>query len=262
MRLAALALMLLAGCDLVFEIKLPDLCRTAGPFISQQAIAGIPQEHLFDPALRDDGLELFFTRNIAGAQFDIFVATRSSVNEPFGPAAPLAFDTLQAETDGQLTADGLHLFFLMNNALFEAVRERRDVPFTGAQPRTDVDPGAAGINGYDISADALALYFSQGDELLVARRASVVSAFGAASVVGPRMDYPSISADELELFFQNPNDEMIYRVTRSSTKAMFDGAPEAVFPGEDPEITDDGLQLLFGPPSGTGLAIAQRNCED
>lgn len=258
MRLAALALMTLAGCDLVFEVNVPDLCRTAGPFISQTPIEGMPQDHLFDPTLRDDGLELFFTRAVAAAAFDIFSAQRATEDDPFGPATPLAFDTLQAETDGQLTLDGLHLFFLRDNALFEAVRDRRDVPFAGAQPRPDIDPGS-GINGYDVSADGLTIYFSKNDELLVAHRASLVSAFGAESVIGPRMDYPSISHDELELFFQS--DATIARVTRPTTDAMFDATPEPVFPGGDPEITDDGLQLLFSPPSAMGLAIAHRNCD-
>jgi len=261
-RLAALALIPLAGCDLVFKVDVPDLCRTEGPFISQAVVQGIPSEHLFDPTMRDDGLEVFFTRSIGGASFDIFVATRATTDEPFGPAAPLAFDTLRGESDAQITADGLSLFFLTDNALFLATRTRRDVPFTTADSRPDVDPGAGGINGYDISADGLTIYLSEGDDLLVARRPSPVSAFGPTSRIGPHMDFPSISHDELELFFQNVLDGMIYRVTRASRDAQFDGAPEAVFPGEDPEITDDGGQLLFSPPSGIGLAIAQRNCED
>jgi hypothetical protein len=260
-RLAALALISLAGCDLVFKVNVPDVCSN-GSFVSQAVVDGMPQEHLFDPTLRDDGLELFFTRSIAGAEFDIFVATRATTDEPFGPASPLAFDSLQGETDAQLTADGLNLFFLTNNALFLATRTSRAVPFTTAKARPDVDPGAGGINGYDISADGLTIYLSEGDALLVAHRQSVVSPFGATSVIGPHMDFPSISHDELELFFQNIDDGTIRRVRRDSRDALFDGPAEVVFPGEDPEITDDGLQLVFGPPTGMGLAIAQRNCDE
>jgi len=252
----------LAGCDLVFTVDVPDLCRTEGPFISQAVVPGMPNEHLFDPTMRDDGLEVYFTRSIGGASFDIFVATRATTDEPFGPAAPLAFDTLRGESDAQITADGLSLFFLTDNALFLATRTRRDVPFTTADQRPDVDPGTSGISGYDISADGLTIYLSEGESLLVAHRPSPVSAFGPTSKIGPQMDFPSISHDELELFFQNTGDGMIRRVTRASKDAPFDGVPEVVFPGEDPEITDDGQQLLFGPPSGIGLAIAQRNCAD
>jgi hypothetical protein len=252
-RLVALgALVMLAGCDLVFKVDVPDLCRDAGPFSTPRTLEGVSQSHLYDPAMRDDGLELFYVELVG--DFDIFVATRASVDDDFGQPQAV-YTTAANELDPALTADGLHLFYITDNQLYESERATRDEPFGPGLPRADLP----NVESFDISHDALTIYFNEpfGD-LNMATRASPLSPFGAPVVIGAARAFPSVSHDQLELYFQD--NGQIFRLTRDSTRDPFDAMPELVITGEDPELSDSGEQLVFGPPSHEGLAVSTRIC--
>jgi hypothetical protein len=252
-RLAALGtFLMLAGCDLVFKVEVPDLCRDAGPFSTPRTLGGVSQAHVYDPALRDDGLELFYVELIG--DFDIFVATRASVDEDFAPPQTV-YTTVANELDPALTLDGLHLFYIVDNQLFEAERRSRDEPFGPGQQHADLP----NLESFDISYDGLAIYYNEpfGD-LYVATRATPLSPFSTPIAMGEPRAFPSVSHDQLELLFQDSGQ--IFRVTRDSTAAAFDTTPEPIIPGSDPELSDSGEELVFGPPSQEGLAISTRLC--
>jgi Tol biopolymer transport system component len=67
-----------------------------------------------DPTVSGDGLTLIFSSNRPGGmgKYDLWVSTRSSSNQPFPSATPLAqVNSSDQEWEPDLTADGLHLYF-------------------------------------------------------------------------------------------------------------------------------------------------------
>jgi hypothetical protein len=97
-----------------------------------------------------DLLAITMVSNRNGADFDIFMATRSSVSEPFGTPVPLAeINTPADDFSPFLTADGLTLYLdsLRNNnddALYVAYRRSVDEPFSTPVRIVDLDaPGVA-----------------------------------------------------------------------------------------------------------------------
>jgi len=250
----ALALLvMLAGCDLVFKVEVPDLCRDAGPFIAPVPLDGLPSQRLFDPTLRADGLQLFFS------QFDdLFVVTRDSTSEPFGMPQQTALSTPGRDFDPSLTLDGLRLFYLVDNVMFESVREKTIDAFGFGQARVDIEDF---LHSFEVSHDGLTIYYNlQSGGFFMARRATLVSAFGARIPLGEGRLWPSISHDELELFYEDEPTEQVFRITRDSRDAPFEGMGVAILQGADPEISDSGEQLMFGPPSHEGFAVAERIC--
>jgi len=257
MRLCvAFAVVTLAGCDLVFKVEVPPgQCAGVGPFISPQVLPGIPGDTLFDPALPADRREVVFTQLTATNSFDLFIASRESEAGDFGAIQPLPFNTTASEDDGSFTADGLNLLYESGDQLFEAVRDNRADAFAVAVAHVDVpDIG----QGFDITADGLTLYYNDGS-LFVVRRPTRVSPFGLPKNLGPERPWPSISHDELELFFDS--DGQIWRLTRETASDLFDGIPEQIFAGGDPDISDSNQELTFKPATQQGLAFAERACE-
>ena len=244
---------MLAGCDLVFQVDVPDLCRDAGPFIAPVPLEGLPQARLFDPTLRADGRQLFFS------QFDdLFVVTRNSTAEPFGAPQPTSLSTVGRDFDPSLTVDGLRLFYLVDNTMFESVREKTADAFGLGLARADVQDF---LHSFDVSHDGLTIYYdTENDGFYMTRRPTLISAFGAPIAIGSERRWPSISHDELELFYEDEPTEQVFRVTRESRDAPFEGTGDVILQGADPEISDSGELLTFGPPNHEGFAVAERPC--
>jgi Tol biopolymer transport system component len=181
----------------------------------------------FAPSISADGLALYFDSDRPGGlgAFDIWVATRASVAEPFGVAQNLGPSVNSASSDGlpSISADGRSLYFASRRTggvgemdLWVARRETAAKPFARAEhlgrtlnsPQYDGEPS--------ISADGLNLFLASDRpgtrgqrDLWVASRSNLSSAFGRPRNLGPPVNTssqevrPSISVDGSTLFFMS-----------------------------------------------------------
>jgi hypothetical protein len=150
------------------------------------------------PEISSDGLSLYFNSNRAGGfgNYDLYVTTRQSVFEPWGPPVNLGpnVNSSADEISASISADGLSLFFSDGDAL-------------GTIPR----PG-----GYGES------------DIWVARRASLTDPWEIPVNVGPEINLsfaagaPEISSTGLLLFFSG------YRTNAGGTNDLWVAVRDAV----------------------------------
>jgi hypothetical protein len=162
-----------------------------------------------------------------------------------------------------VTSDGLDLYFLRDTGGFQAFHTSRfdaDSAFAAAATLTvDGAPLGSAIE-LRISSDGLTLYWVDFNDLtLRAARASAPDAFVGAHVVSAlRLHNPTLSADELTLYY-TPDATEVFVATRPSSADTFDaGAPLgalAVGGSEAPVfVTADDcvLYLTTDSPGGPG----------
>jgi len=251
-----LAVVTLAGCDLVFKLEpAPD----ASPLGACPFLAPVPlppfTDNVFDPSLRGDALELWFSRGGS----ELFSARRAALSAPF--EREVAADTLNTgenESDPAPTADGLRLFYSSGPSVIEARRASQKADFT--TPIAHADLPGQDLEGLDIAFDGLRIYYDHVDGLRSQARVTLDTPFLTAADLGPRRSFPSISHDERELFFQD--NQKIYRVLRANVTDPFDGTPELILDGVDPEISDSGKLLVFKSITADGFAVSERTCVD
>ena len=219
-----------------------------------------------DPTLTGNMLEIYFNRGD-----NIYVATRSSLAEPFGEAV-LAADICSSreESTPEITDDGLTLFF---NSERPGGLGDSDIYFTTRTSLLDfwappihlpVLSTANDDNSPTPTPDALVLYLvsirSDGmgsQDIYVASRARRSDSWSAPVLVPninsrDRDTNPHLSRDGLTLYFttSRDGDSDIWRAVRSSPSADFD-APEPVpelntNDGDaDPWISPDGRVIYF-----------------
>ena len=137
--------------------------RPLGPDINCPAVE-------FFPTISFDGLALYFTSDRTGRQgsFDIYQATRPTVNDPFGDVMNLrGINTAFDDSPGHITPDDLTLYFDSNRRDGEG---RRDIYMatrkTLNDPFANVTNLGSGINGptddvgASVSSDGLIMFFS------------------------------------------------------------------------------------------------------
>jgi Tol biopolymer transport system component len=191
-----------------------------------------------EATVSSDGLTLIFASNRDG-EFDLFMSTRNSVSDAWGPATNMGSTINSAGTTDagpSLSEDGLTLVFVSNRpgSLSSAV----DLYVTTRASTTDawstpINLGAtvnsdAPDSAPDISCDGLRVYFhsirSGNLDLWMTERSSLDSPWSMPSIIPTPVSTdaselsPSISADESTLYFANnwldSNTTDIWRVTR------------------------------------------------
>jgi Tol biopolymer transport system component len=233
------------------------------------------------PSISADGLSLFFTSNRSGGQgnLDLWVTTRTSVSDPWGPPVNLGPTVNSLSTDGvpSISADGLELYFTSdrpggrgNSDTWVTTRETVSEPW-GAPVNlgSPVNSSSADF-APAISPDDLELYFCSqrtggysGDEIWVTRRDAKDAPWSEPVNLGPTVNSPnldatgSISSDGLALFFQSNRSggyggPVDIWVTTRQTKDADWGTPVNLGPtintsGFDgnPSISADGSTLYF-----------------
>jgi len=227
------------------------------------------------PGISADGLSIYFcsTRFGSMGNWDLYVATRSTISEPFGPPVPLSsLDGAQS-----VSADGLSLYFASwrtggygNIDLWMSTR-----PTTEDNWGNPVNLGpTVNSSAYDwspnLSADGLTLFFTSNrdggygySDLWVTTRPTTSAPWGVPVNLGPTVNTsnwdrePSISVDGLSLYFSSYNrsggygDYDLWMTTRAT---IFDpwGTPINLGPtvntsdsDRDLSISADGLWLFF-----------------
>ncbi len=155
------------------------------------------------PCLSPDGLELYFQSYRPGGygRFDIWVAKRATVQDPWGPPANLGpqINTSGGDGPGSLSPDGLIFYFDSQGDLYTTTRATKDSPWG---PPVSLGPivnssyeEIAGI----ISADGLELFFSStrpggyGDmDIWLTKRASSSDPWGTPVNLGLTFNSPGI----------------------------------------------------------------------
>jgi hypothetical protein len=232
------------------------------------------------PEISADGLELYFHSMRPGGQGegDIWVTTRTSKDEAWGEPVNLgpSVNSSSYEFDACISADGLSLYV---NSMRTGGQGEDDLWVTTRA--TTSDPWGSAVNlgptvncptwdyGPSISADGLSLYFvsnrpgSYGG-IWVATRETTKDDWGEPVNLGPTINDamysqgPSISADELVLFFESirPGSGVGSCDLWMSKRATIDdpwsepmnlGSPVNTPGGEkNPCISADGRTLYFG----------------
>jgi len=230
-----------SGVAVIFEVQKGDASLYGGEGATPEKrlleqVSGInTSDTEFAPALTQDGLEIFYTSvNIypgGTSSQDIFRATRSSIDEPFGVPEPLPRplnSSTNAEAGASLTGDGLYLFFYRYiydsrcykkmNKLYYSHRTARDQPFSEVAEITELNNSVTcdrnGNLSPWISPDGLTIYFvsdrltSWGWDIWKATRESMSNPFSSPTRVyelnlnsNTAELYPSLTADQLEVVF-------------------------------------------------------------
>ena len=205
--------------------------------------------------LSDDGLTIYFTSfregGFGGA--DLWQATRTSINEPFGPAMNLDdINTDKFDNFPSLSVDGLTLYFASTRNegegrfdLYQATRPTKNDAFGNVM---NLGPGVNTSfieRGPNISPDGLTLYFTSnrddsegGDDIYMATRDALDKPFANAINLGPGINspvgefVPSVSSDGLVMFFSDffqppfrdggKGDSDIWVAVRETVNAPFD----------------------------------------
>jgi hypothetical protein len=200
-----------------------DLPVNAGPLINTQNFDGGPE-------LSEDGLTLLFgsarLNSLGQLDEDIYVATRETTAQPFGPARNLgpSVNSLGfGDYSPDLSLDGLTLYFsssrpggLGQGDLYVTTRESIDDPW---DPPQNLGPNVNTpyFEGQpSISANGKTLYWDSvrpdglGDfDIWMATRGNVGRDFGPAANVGPEVNTvgpefgAAISQNEKQLFFSS-----------------------------------------------------------
>ena len=200
-----------------------DLPVNAGPLINTENFDGGPE-------LSEDGLTLLFgsarLNSIGQLDEDIYIATRETTAQPFGPARNLgpSINSLGfGDYSPDLSLDGLTLYFsssrpggLGEGDLYVTRRESTDDPWEPPQ-NLGANVNTPSFEGHpSISANGKTLYWDSlrpdglGDfDIWMATRGSVGRNFGPAVNEGPEVNTmgpefgAAISQNERQLFFSS-----------------------------------------------------------
>jgi len=223
-----------------------------------------------------DGLELYFASDRPGGLggFDIWVATRETVDAPWGEPVNLGpnVNSSAREIAPAISPDGLELYFTFYHDYKIRVcsRPSKDAPWSN--PEVLGPPFGVRLDDYpEVSADGLELYFESsrpggygGFDIWVSSRATTSDPWSEPINLGPNVNSgsidgcPSISSDGLMLFLcsNRPGgygDFDIWVTTRPTTDAEW--GPPVNYPSLnrslqdfDPAISPDGSVLYFESP--------------
>ena len=248
----AIAWLALSGCQLVFQPEDPCAFSEAIP------LTGLTHPTLKAPILDDDTLWFIAEMPVEKIRF----ATLGADNAIGPPTEAMFTAELTKEDDFAMSGDGLRLVLVTEaRTIFELTRPDRDSPF-GARKVITLN---AIVESLDLSFDGLTMIFQDQNELLnAATRPSLIAAFdtivpildaSGAQVAGK---VPSLSRDGLELFFER--SDSIRRRTRPSLEQPFSLAEDVIRFGDDPDLTNDDLTLLFLPEEKDHFELMRREC--
>lgn len=233
-----------------------------------------------DPSLADDLTLYFSSQSARSSQADLFVATRTSIDMPFGAATvPAHFDNLEqpfGDTKVSLSHDGLRITYstdrFIEPDIVQATRDTTSDDFG--------DPTQDGFSNIDtaspqydpaLTANGLKMYYApvpgtDPQTIMSSTRATLDSEFGDP-VAEPGLESsfnrgdPSPSPDETVIVFSSMENtangvDLYYAVRDTSGEPWKQVMPipdvNTSSTEGDPVLTSDGCQLLFASDRGRG----------
>ena len=243
------------------------------------------------PSISPDGLSLYFSDGLFLTSVphrpggygggDIWVTTRESVDDEWGPPVNLGNSVNSSSYEGEpeIAPDGLTLFFdskkpggYGNVDLWITTRPSADAPW-GPSVNFGSSVNTSGFEGQpSISSDGLTLYLCAGDyrghanaeNLWATTRPSTTGLWGTpvrlSTLVNmwPFQASPEISPDGLSLYFVSalPGSDSydLFVSTRESTSDPFEHRMGVSGIDANPRISANGLELYFASdrPGGIG----------
>ena len=258
---------LLTGCGRVGfaesgDSSVPDASARCGPWSDPVHQTSLGSQDRFDwgAEINADATEIAFDSDRGGSQ-DLYVASRAARTAPWSGIAKIdALSTAGFDADQTRTADDLEVFFTSDRvgARFCLYTERRATAaaaWTSAGiMRLDALCAADTVGGAWISDDGLRLYYTSALDqtsmgfLRVSVRSTRDDDFAAGVLVpglasGSMKGFPTLSADELEIWWQQGAPSRLFTAARRSITDAF-GVPEAVMPSTN--LHDDGDASISG----------------
>ncbi len=217
-----------------------------------------------DPSTTGDPLELWYSRTGIVATYDVEGARRANDGAPYDASIAFDYNKPGIDRDPALSADGLVLAFTSDTSGTLQPYESRRATTTESFGAPVLLPlaQAAVDNGIELSADGLTLYFADDRrDLRSVRRSDRSSPFGAASeILSQNVENPTLSSDELELYYSRADDTKTYRRTRRNREGAFDDNETEIFADAlEPDLSPDG-QRLYVVRSGDVYTLT-RNCD-
>lgn len=246
-------------------------CDPSKPLVVVGSVPGINTTSNEENAwLSDDELTIYVTTNRPGVagSYDVFVATRASVDVPFEAAASVpGINTAELEGRATLTSDQLTMFLDSGSStapdLYVTTRSSTSAPFGSPTAVAGVNTTNAEVAPF-VMGSGLTLYFQTtrdgADNIYRAARPSATQPFGAPVSLteintGDVEGAPVLSSDELQLFFETNRAGSlggvdIYLATRASIAGAFGTATNLsainTTGNEWPNwISPDGCNLYF-----------------
>ncbi len=218
-------------------------------FFGLDPVPGFQGRQAFHPAQSASPLEMWYAQPSSTGAYDVYVATRASPSDPFGPGTAATFDSPTSDDDNAtLTADGTHLMFVSSRAglrfAYEVVRSGIGAPF--GQPIPLGAFGGESLQALSLSLDGMIVFFTDtGNNMWSATRPALDKPFGPSVPLGTGITDLSVSPDQLEVFYTaTGSPQNIVRRIRGSTSAKFDSSEQPVLPNAlDPAISTDSATL-------------------
>jgi WD40-like Beta Propeller Repeat len=251
----------------------PSSCDPTMPFEAPAALTGTVNSAAFEvaPSLTNDELTMVFQRTVGAENGSVLMATRTSIDQPFGDPIELAalaqgLDGLQQPT---MTKDGLLLFFVgiggSDSNIFTASRAATNVAFGNRRAFVEVNSRAS-ESFPGVTPDGAELWLSVQPDVGVPRHLfrSVrdnLGNYGPAAAVTELASSRSeagvaFSADGLTIYFGSERDggkgdSDIWTARRATMSSSFGAATPIAelnsangdYPGW---ISPDNCRLYFG----------------
>jgi hypothetical protein len=240
-------------------------CDPSMPFAPAMLVPGLNRNPGMEYRVNvsPDELTAYVSSGSTWWQSDLFVSTRASRADLFGPLVPLPTLDVGHEVSISVTADGLTAFFDradLNGRIFAATRTTIDQPF-GTPGPVILDPSMPQEYDPYVLPDESALYFTAVLDPSTSAtptgilRTALDADPPALLLLGMTARFPVVSADELTLYLSAPSspgsdDFDIWITTRPTRSAPF-AAPTKVdelntSTTEGPQwISPDGCRLYF-----------------
>ncbi len=224
----------------------------------------VENEPEFDGQLGADGRELWMVaREPVTQAFRAYRSLRAPLDSDFPLATKVELAPGRSVTDPSLATDGRRIMFVSRvptDVVLEAVRETPDGAF-GA-PALISGLGSISVAYIDLSFDGLTVYYGNfAGDLWTASRATVDEPFVDARMLMTNIARPSVSPDQLELFYGKATSPggPIYRRLRPAVSEPF-GPDETVVVdrGGDPDVSPDSRTLVISDLGG--LTLLTREC--
>jgi hypothetical protein len=198
-----------------------------------------------DPFVSEDQLEAYYVQYLV-YPYVISRASRSTTSNPFMiDIAPASFNLASVENaDPSMTLDGTMLVFVSGASGQRKAYQTTRLP-GGSWADPELVPGLTEqtLESVSISWDGLTLYFTRYDRVMFrAVRPSRTAAFDTGQEVADAIQWPTVAADELELFAHGLNGG-IDQYTRDSTSQRFGNRIQAGMYGADPQLSHSGTRL-------------------
>ncbi len=211
------------------------------------------------PWISGDGLRLYFTQEIVDDD-RLWVASRASVDDPFGTAVHLLPNEPIEQVSSWLSADELTLWFTSGNVVRKSVRASMSDPFGASVDLTLI--GFSGtVKSPTLTPDEEQLIVYSAGNVMLQRTGTNEYTQQSAVLTGATGTGPmKMSNDGLTTWFsaEHLGTRIPHRMTRASTTDVWSGLQyfagsefDASFGWIQPHLTPNGA-ILVGTRSSTG----------